>query len=108
MPTAVIAIIPIIAITLAGDYFIKLASLGRGFTAPAFWLGASLYAASAIGLLIAMRHMSLAAVGVWYSLLTIIAMTALGVIVFREPIGTREVVGLALAGASLVCLSRFA
>lgn len=108
MPAAIAAIIPIIAITLIGDYFIKLAALGRGFTGPAFYAGSLLYAASAIGLMLAMRHMSLAAVGVWYSVLTILAMTALGVLVFGERLSVREILGIALAFASLACMARFA
>jgi len=108
MPTAILAILPIIAITLAGDYYIKLASQGRGFSGPAFWIGATLYASSAIGLMIAMRHMSLASVGVWYSILTILAMTALGVLVFGEKLAMREIAGIALAFAALGCMTRFA
>ena len=108
MPIAVIAMIPIIAITLAGDYYIKIASQGRGVTGPAFWIGALLYAASAFGLLIAMRHMSLASVGVWYAIMTVLAMTGLGALAFDERLETREILGIGFAIASLVCMSRFA
>ena len=108
MPIALAVIVPIIAISLVGDYYIKLAAEGRGFSSRQFWLGAGLYAVTAVGLMVAMRHMSLAAVGVWYAILTVLAMSALGVVVFGEKLALREIAGIGFACAALVCMARFA
>ena len=66
--------------------------------------GALLYAIPAIGWYFLMRSHSLAAIGVIYSAGTIIAMAVLGVMFFRETIGMRESVGIALALASVVVI----
>ena len=108
MPVAALSMIAVMLATLAGDYFIKRASLGLGMSDRDFWVGIGFYALSAIGLLIAMRHMSLASVGVWYAVLTLLAMTALGALVFGERLQAREMLGIGFAIASLVCMSRFA
>lgn len=105
---AAVALLPVIAISLIGDYYVKLAAVGRGFSAPAFYFGALFYAATAVGMMVAMRHMSLATVGVWYAILTVLTMTALGVFVFKEPISGREVAGIGFSFAALICMSRFA
>jgi small multidrug resistance pump len=68
----------------------------------------ALYMLSGLGFVIAMRHMSLATVGVWYAVLTVLMMTALGVLVFNEDLATREVIGIILAVVSLLLMTRFA
>ncbi|MEM9792351.1 MAG: hypothetical protein AAF848_05365, partial [Pseudomonadota bacterium] len=95
----------IVAVTLVGDYLLKVASLKNGLASFAFVGGAAMYMASAVGILFAMRQMSLASVGVYYSVLTILAMTALGVLVFGEQLLPREVLGIGFAIASLVCMA---
>ncbi|MEM6467813.1 MAG: hypothetical protein AAF679_15125 [Pseudomonadota bacterium] len=106
---AILAMIGIVGITVLGDYFIKVSSeLPTGVVSLAFVTGASLYAVSAFGLWLAMRHMSLASVGVFYAVLTILAMAALGVFVFGERLTSREIIGILLAFASLACMVRFA
>ena len=95
----------IIGATALGDYFLKLASLKEAaLRAPEFWLGASLYMATALGFLYAMRHMNLAAIGVWYAMLTILVMAALGVIVFRESLTPREIAGVVMALGAVVLM----
>lgn len=93
--------------TVAGDYLIKLAS-GResGLLTPAFLAGALLYGLPAIGWFFLMRNHSLAAAAVLYSASTILLMTALGTLVFREAFGVREAAGVALAVASVVVMTR--
>ena len=46
--------------------------------------------------------------GVLYSLCMILLLTAIGVVAFRESLSGYEIVGLVLAGISLVLLMRFA
>ena len=94
------------ALTLAGDYCIKLASGHQGGLASStFLLGAVLYASPSIGWFFLMRSHSLAAIGVYYSAAVLILLAALGTLVFKEVLGLREIVGLSLAIASVVVMS---
>ncbi len=103
-----LVMLAIVLITLAGDYLIKLASIRGGIISTTFLGGAAMYVISAIGIMIAMQHMSLASVGVWYSMLTILAMASLGVIVFGESLTGREIMGIGFAIASVACMTRLA
>ncbi len=62
---------------------------------------------TAAGFLIAMRHMSLASIGVLYAVLTIVLMTALGVFVFKETLVPREIAGILMAFGAIGLMSRF-
>ncbi len=64
-----------------------------------------LYGSPAIGWFFLMRSHSLAAIGVFYSAATIFLLAILGTVVFREPFGPREWLGLALAIAAVVVMS---
>ena len=94
---------------VVGDFFLKLASEQE----QAIWnrwfpLGAVIYACTAFGWVVAMRHMKLATIGVVYSLCMILLLAALGTIVFKERLNAAEAAGIAMAVGSLVLLSRFA
>lgn len=94
---------------VAGDYFLKLASQQKSpFASRWFYLGFCVYASTALGWLYVMRHLKLATIGVVYSISMILLLTALGSAAFREPLGAREILGIALAIASLLLLIRFA
>jgi undecaprenyl phosphate-alpha-L-ara4N flippase subunit ArnF len=96
-------------ITLVGDYFLKLASQReQPYLTAVFVLGALAYGATALGWVIVMQHMTLAAIGVWYSIIVILLLAALGVFVFEETLTAREILGLVLACVSLALMSRFA
>ena len=92
------------ALTCLGDYCIKLSTnhpsgLGSGL----FWMGLVFYGLPAFGWFALMRAHSLASVAVFYSSATLILMAGLGWLVFHEPMGARQITGLALAlGAVLV------
>ena len=92
-----------------GDYLLKLASSQKNpLKAGWFYLGFAVYASTAFGWVFVMRHLKLATIGVVYSISMILLLTSIGVVVFREPLSTPEIVGLALAIAALVLLVRFA
>ena len=55
-----------------------------------------------------MKHMPLATIGVWYSIITILLLTGLGVFAFGESLSLRDGAGLLLAIAALGMMSRFA
>ena len=105
MPSFLILAV-ITGLTLVGDYCIKLASdQPDGLASRAFLLGIVLYGLPAFGWFFLMRAHSLAAIGVFYSASTILLLAALGVVIFHEPFGKREIIGLSFAIASVVTMS---
>jgi len=107
-----LAVLVTIAFSLVGalgDYFLKLASQREhSLRTPWFHLGFALYASTAFGWLFVMKHLKLATISVLYSVSMVLLLTAIGTLVFREPLKPLEVVGIVLALASLVLLVRFA
>ncbi|MCB1353633.1 MAG: hypothetical protein KDK03_12950 [Rhodobacteraceae bacterium] len=101
-------VLGIVVLNVTGDYFLKLASDRIGpFATAEFGLGAACYAFSAVGVLYALRHMPVAVMGVWYSVLSVLLLAALGLIVFEEKLAPREMLGLAMAVGSLFLMRRF-
>ena len=106
---AVLVTVVFSVVGVVGDYFLKLASareqpLRTGW----FYLGFALYASTAFGWVFVMRHLKLATISVLYSVSLVLLLTAIGVVLFRESLNYFEVIGIALAVASLVLLMRFA
>ncbi len=102
-------IVVIAAITVIGDWFLKLASqqTATPFSNKWFLAGVIIYALCAFGWVLAMQHMKLATIGVVYSLSTILMLTALGVFVFDESLNKGEIAGISCALVSILLLSRF-
>lgn len=99
----------LVLVTVTADFLLKLAAKApEAFRTPHFWVGTVLYALTAVGWLLAMKHLSLATIGVYYSLLTILLLALLGVFVFGEPISFREILGITLAVASIMLMTKFA
>ncbi len=102
MHSAAILVV-IILLTLLGDYLIKIASQKpSGLFTFTFLLGALFYALPAVGWFYLMRSHSLAMIGVFYSAGTILLLAGLGYFVFGERIGSREVLGFAIAAVYVV------
>lgn len=98
----------IVLATVAADYFLKLAAdRTDSFSAPTLWIGTLLYAITAGGWMLAMKHLPLATIGVYYSVLTILLLTFLGVVVFKENLSLREGFGIAFALASISLMTKF-
>lgn len=98
----------VVAMTMVGDYLLKLASMKpSGFASPEFVGAAAIYALSAVGWLFAMRHLTLAAIGVYYSMMMLILLAAMGVLLFGEKLAAREMLGIVLACASIGLMARF-
>ncbi len=106
---AVLVTVGFSVIGVVGDYFLKLAS-GREQPLKAGWfyLGFALYASTAFGWVFVMRHLKMATIGVLYSVSMVLLLTAVGVVVFHEPLNHSEAAGIILAVAALVLLMRFA
>ncbi len=94
-------------IVVAGDYAIKIAvERGHTLSSPIFMTGCGLYALSAIGWFMAMRHISLAQTGVAFSVFSLLALAGLGVVAFGERLEMREVFGIVLAVCSMLLMAR--
>jgi small multidrug resistance pump len=94
---------------VVGDYFLKRASgAPNPFRTAAFYVGFAVYASTAFGWLYVMRHLKLATISTVYSIAMILLLTAVGVLLFNERVSAGELVGIALAVASIVLLVRFA
>ena len=108
MAHVTLAIVGIAAVTVLGDYFLKLASQQTSAVYNRWFLaGFVIYALSAFAWVFAMQHMKLAAISVVYSLSTVLFLTALGVVVFGETLDRYEVAGIGFAVLSILLLARF-
>lgn len=91
-------LLAVTAATIAGDYFIKIASdKPKGLLTITFGIGLVLYALPAIGWYFLMKSHSLAVIGVIYSAATVIMLAILSTLVFHEAFGWREGLGITLA-----------
>lgn len=96
-------------VVITGDYAIKLAvDGGLSLLSPVFLIGCALYALSAVGWFLAMRHITLAQTGVAFSMFSLLALVALGVLAFGERLAPREVLGVVLAMSSMLLMARTA
>ncbi len=94
-------------LVIAGDYFIKLAAdEGRSIISVQFLCGAVLYLGSAAMWFGSVKQITLLQAGVAYSVLTLLAICALGVVVFGEKLFAREVLGIGCACAAMVLMVR--
>ena len=106
---AVLVTITFSVVGVLGDYFLKLASQeDHSLRSPWFYVGFSLYAATAFGWVFVMKHLKLATISVLYSVSMVLLLTAVGVLFFREALNYYEVAGLIMAIAALILLVRFA
>jgi small multidrug resistance pump len=105
-----------VAITIAfsllgvlGDYFLKRASAHEhSLKTICFYIGFVVYASTAFGWVVVMKHLKLATISVVYSVSMVLLLTAIGVVFFRESLNSYEIAGLVMAIASLILLVRFA
>ncbi len=106
---AVMVTIAFSVVGVVGDYLLKLSSDAKNpLKTRSFYLGFAVYASTALGWVFVMKHLKLGTIGVVYSVSMILLLTGVGVVVFGEPLGRYEIVGLAMAVASLFLLIRFA
>src|SRR5689334_16965202 len=104
---AVLVAIGMSCFGISGDYFIKLASNEeRPLASYSFWLGALLYASTAFAWVFLMRYLKLATIGVVYSVSMIVLLALMGAIFFEEKLSRTEMVGIVLAVAAILLLSR--
>jgi drug/metabolite transporter (DMT)-like permease len=102
-----ITILTVVALgTIYGDYMIKLASMSqRGLMSHHLLLGATIYGLTAIGWMYMMKDHSLLQIGIFYSCTMILMLAALGYFVFHERADLKQILGGALAIASVILAS---
>jgi len=95
-------------ICVIADYFLKRASeTETPYYNYWFVVGFILEASTAFGWVYVMRHIKLATLGAISSVFIALLLVALGVIMFNETLDIKEIIGVFLAIASIVMLSRF-
>ncbi|MFH1170208.1 MAG: transporter [Candidatus Vogelbacteria bacterium] len=101
-------IILLALVGVLGDFFIKLS----GIKIPADWrlfsIGLIIYALTAFGWFFVMRQVKLSTLGVFYALGTVLFLTLVSTLYFKESLNPYEIIGIILAIISLVLLGRFA
>lgn len=94
-------------IVIFGDYLIKTAVFeGQSAGSPLVIIGCALYAGSALLWYFALQHITLSQAGVGFSMITLIALCALGVLRFGETLEFREFAGIGCALAAMVLMVR--
>lgn len=94
---------------VVGDFFIKLSGSGAKFMELKwFIIGFLIYALTAFGWFYVMKNVKLATLGVFYAISTVIFLTIVGVIFFKEHLSIYEIVGVITGIISLVLLGKFA
>lgn len=104
----ILVVVLLSVVGVLGDFFVKLAGLGKIMDVRWFVLGALVYAMTAFGWFYVMRHAKLTTLGVVYTVSTVLFLTALSVFYFKERINIVELIGIATGILSLVLLARFA
>ena len=95
-------------IIIAADTLLKIAAdADRSAVSPMVMSGIALYAVSALLWLFVMRHMTLVQAGVAYSVISLLALAAIGVFWFGEKLHLREIAGIGCAIAAMLLMMRF-
>lgn len=96
-------------IVIYGDYLIKLAADRQlPLHSTLVVTGCVLYALSAVMWFFALRHVTLSQAGVAFSMFTLLALCAIGVMAFGERLYLREYAGIACAVMAMVLMVRVA
>lgn len=104
-----IGILIVLLLSVAGvlaDYSLKVASTKHNATANGFFLaGAAIYALTAFGWVWAMPHLKLSQLGAFYSVSSVLLLTLVGVVFFKETLQVKEIIGIALGITSLILIT---
>lgn len=92
-------------VVIAGDIFIKTAADKALLASRPMMVGTVLYAGSAVCWFFAMRYVSLGQAAVAYSMLTLVALFAIGALMFDEPVGAREIAGVGFALVAMALMT---
>ena len=94
-------------IVILGDYALKVAAdSGHSLRSWHVIFGVLTYGVSALFWFFAMKHVTLAQAGVAYSMLTLLALCAIGALMFDEGLSLRDCLGIICALLAMVLLFR--
>jgi len=105
---AILLTIALSLVGVLGDFFINLSGEGKKMDIRWFVIGFLIYASTAFGWYFAMRHARLSTLGVFYAVTTVLGLTLMSVLYFRESLTVAEGIGIFVAIVALVLLGRFA
>lgn len=106
---SILIVIGLSLIGVLGDYFLKLSGNGEKYIdLKWFIIGAIVYSSTAIGWFFVMKFIKLSTLGIVYATTTVLALTLVGLLFFRESLNIYEIIGLGTGLLSIVLLSRFA
>lgn len=94
-------------IGVTADYYLKVSGDGVNYIAyKPFFIGLLLQFVTAIGWFFAFKFMKVIQLGVIYSVSNILLLTLLGVLVFKEQLTPRELLGVTFAIGSVFLMAR--
>lgn len=106
MPIVFVILISLVGVL--GDYILKLAGSGNKYVdIKLFILGAIVYSSTAIGWFFVMKYIKLGSLGLVYATTTVLALSIIGVVFFKESYSLYEIIGLIAGIASILLLARF-
>src|SRR3990167_6521968 len=106
---ASLVVIGLSLVGVLGDYFIKLAGHDSNKYIDLKWflIGFLVYSSTAIGWFFVMKHIKLSTLGVIYGVTTVVALTIVGILFFKEHLNIYEIIGIIAGVSSIILLSRF-
>jgi drug/metabolite transporter (DMT)-like permease len=105
---AILATIGICIVSATADYSLKRASLlSSPASSPWFYFGLIIYGSTAFAWVYVMRHLQFATLGVVYASAMVVLLAGIGVFILHETLRWQEALGIVLAIASIILLSRF-
>lgn len=106
---AVLLVIFMAGVSIAGDYFLKLAGNGTKFIDfKFFFIGGIIFTLSTIGWFFALKYVKLGTAGIVYGVSVTLLAVAIGSLCFDERLNIYEVVGVVSGIFSIFLLARFA
>lgn len=106
LPIFIIAVLSLIG-TIA-DYFLKISGQKEKVDLPHFLIACALYFSAIFGWFYVLKYLKLSTIGVYYGIFSILFLVGLGIFTFKEHLNFYEIIGIILAIASMILLSRFA
>lgn len=107
--TSLIVTVLLAMIGVVADAVIRISGNGAKFIdIKWFIIGAVLYCATAFGWFYVMKYLKFSTIGVFYGISSLLILTIVGVVFFKESLNMYEMIGIGLAIISMVLLGKFA
>ena len=103
-----LAVIAMVIMALFADYLLKIAGSKTSILNRYFIGGMIVYSLTAFVWYFVLRNIKFSLANLFYSLFTVLISVGIGAMVFRERLGSIEILAVLMALASIVLLFRFA